>query len=411
MNSDAVLTDVAVLGAGAIGLTIAYELARRGRTVTLVDRDPLAAIEREVCTIETPPRSATSWAASGILPPANLETATDPIEQLRGLSHRLFPGLVDRLIDETGIDPHLVRCGGWYLSDTIGETASMVGMASYWRDLSIECHETDLAELAIREPALESWTHRASVGRAWWVPDEYQICTPLYLQALIEACRKLGVTMLDETCVDGIDEHEKGATISIHARHVDAGHDGERAPHGRHLQAEQTVLCGGVWSGLISDRLKLAQSLVPVRGQILLLKTDAPILSSVINLGQRYLVPRRDGAILVGSCEEEVGFQHGTTPKVLSELRQFVRELCPQLQSARELAAWSGLRPLTFDGFPMCGKVPGSDSVFVAAGHFRSGIHLSPGTAVCMADMVCGVQPQVDMVPFAVGKQQHHHLS
>lgn len=400
-------TEVAVLGAGAIGLTIAYELARRGRSVTLVDRDRLVAVERDACSIETPARSATSWAASGILPPANLVTATDPIEQLRGLSHRLFPEWVERLTHETGIDPQLIRCGGWYLADTIGETASMVGMVSYWRDLAIECQEMELVELARREPSLQQWTRSAARARAWWVPDEYQICTPLYLQALVEACRKRGVVILDQTSVAGIDPHESGATIAVQRKQTDATECRNEPNRSEHLDAQQTVLCGGVWSGLISDQLKLSQSLVPVRGQILLLKTKTPILSGIVNLGHRYLVPRRDGAILVGSCEEEVGFQRGTTPKVLAELRDFAHGLCPSLQSARELAAWSGLRPLTFDGFPMCGKLPGSKSIFVAAGHFRSGIHLSPGTAVCMADLMCGREPEVDIRPFAVGKQQH----
>ncbi len=127
----------------------------------------------------------------------------------------------------------------------------------------------------------------------------------------------------------------------------------------------------------------------------------------MINLGNRYLVPRENGDVLVGSCEEEVGLQHGTTPDKLHQLRQFAYRLCPPLKSAREVAAWSGLRPLTFDGFPMCGKLPGSDSIFLATGHFRSGIHLSPGTAVCMADVMTGQTPPIAMDDFRVGKQQH----
>ena len=156
----------------------------------------------------------------------------------------------------------------------------------------------------------------------------------------------------------------------------------------------------------MTDRLRLSRSLVPVRGQILLMQTETRILSSVINFGHRYLVPRSDGAVLIGSCEEEVGFQHGTTPAILADLRQFVRDVCPELAAARELAAWSGLRPMTFDGFPMCGKLPGSDSIFVAAGHFRSGVHLSPGTATCLADLMSGRQPPIEMDAFRVGKQQ-----
>ncbi len=384
--------EIVVVGAGAIGLTTAYELARRGRGVVVIDRDRLRVTESTCCTTETPFRSASSWAACGILPPANLSAATDPLERLRGLSHQLFPDLASRLKGETGIDPQLERCGGWYLSDTAGETASLVGMVDFWRELNIQCEEVDAAEFAIREPAMAEWAASSEKARAWWAPDEYRICTPLYLQALITACKKLGVRFLDERRVVGIEESKSPVTVSVD--------DGEC------VTAEQLAVCGGVWSGLVSESLRLAGSLVPVRGQMLLLKTETPILSGIINFGQRYLVPRSDGAVLVGSCEEEVGFQHGTTPRHLQEFRDFARQVCPPLARARELGAWSGLRPLTYDGFPMCGKVPDGDRVFVAAGHFRSGIHLSPGTAVCLADLMCGTPPPIDVQAFAVGKQQ-----
>ena len=71
-----------IVGGGSIGLCIAWELSRRDHDVTLMDR---AEVGR-----------ATSWAAAGILPPANFDTATDPIDQLRGLSHRMFPDWTDR---------------------------------------------------------------------------------------------------------------------------------------------------------------------------------------------------------------------------------------------------------------------------------------------------------------------------
>lgn len=394
-------TDVVVIGAGAIGLTLAYELARRGRSVTLVERDRLVVPDESSCVdsnqaVDSPRRSASSWAAAGILPPANLESSTDPIDRLRGLSHGLFPDLAARLLDETGVDPQLVRCGGWYLSDTIGETASMAGMVSYWQDLSIDCQELAISDLVQSEPALEAWASRTTEGKAWWVPEEYQIRTSRFLQALVEGCRKLGVVLLDRTKAVGLDDSKGDVSVLLEGR----------SRQESRLVADQVSVCGGTWSGLLAERLRLWQSLVPVRGQMLLLKTETPVLSSIINLGQRYFVPRSDGAVLVGSCEEEVGFQHGTTPAILADFRQFVREVCPPLAAAREIGAWSGLRPLTFDGFPMIGKLPDSESVFVAAGHFRSGIHLSPGTAVCLADLMCGQDPPVEMGAFRVGKQQ-----
>lgn len=397
MSIDGNASDVLVLGAGAIGLTLAYELACRGKTVTVIDRDPLSGTSGRGSS----KRAATSWAASGILPPANFDTAIDPIDQLRGFSHQLFPKLAAKLLQETGIDCQLDRCGGWYLADTFGEMASMTGMVSYWREMKIECEEVTLRELSVREPALSDWAGRSS-AKAWWVPDEFQIRAPRFLTALAKACRLRGVRFVDEWELVSFDETMEKVSVTVRPA------VSSKQSSAANYSAGQVALCGGVWTGMIHEQLRLSESIVPVRGQILLLKPSGKLFSSIVNLGHRYVVPRRDGLVLVGSCEEEVGFDARTTETVLDDLRQFARQLCPQLSDAAEVTAWSGLRPMTFDGFPMIGKLPDSRRVYVAAGHFRSGIHLSPGTASCLADVMLNSDPMMSLDAFRVGKQQAH---
>ena len=181
---------IVIVGGGVIGLSLAWELSRRGVAVTLLDKGEFG--------------KATSWAAAGILPPANRLTATDPMDQLRGLSHELFPGWCNRLKDLTGIDCGLRRCGGWYLAETAGERAAMIGMTEYWHEMQIECESIELATVAAREPILESWCHDPDTHAAWWVPDEYQIRTPRLLQALVQACRISGVEMQENINVGDI---------------------------------------------------------------------------------------------------------------------------------------------------------------------------------------------------------------
>ncbi|MGI9474664.1 MAG: NAD(P)/FAD-dependent oxidoreductase [Rubripirellula sp.] len=367
-----------VVGGGVIGLSLAWELAKRGTQVSVVDR---ALMGR-----------ATSWAGAGILPPANRATATDPIDQLRGLSHELYPKWGLELKSATAIDPELHRCGGLYLAETPGERASMLGMTEYWRELSINCERWEPSDLVQREPALESWIHRVDNAAAWFVPDEYQIRPPRYLRALLAACRDCGVELIDAAEVT--DVRVSDGTAAIH--YLDQWHS-----------SDAIVLTSGAWTGRIAPSLQLDHSVIPVRGQILLLKTEAPITRSVINVGQRYIVCRDDGHTLIGSCEEETGFELGTTDAVLDSLHQFASELIPELGMARRAGAWSGLRPMTFDGFPMIGRMPDCENLFVAAGHYRSGLHLAPGTAVVVADLIDGMQPCIDLAPFRVGKQQH----
>jgi glycine oxidase len=143
---------------------------------------------------------------------------------------------------------------------------------------------------------------------------------------------------------------------------------------------------------------------IPIRGQILMYRLDKPPVTHVINEGHRYLVPREDGRVLIGSCEEEVGFEKGTTPEMLEPLRRWAEAILPTLVGRAPEKTWSGLRPATFDGFPMIGKVPDVKNLYVAAGHYRSGIHLAPATATVLSDMLTGVTPAVDATPFSVGR-------
>ena len=374
---------IIIVGGGAIGLSLASELALRetGLEICLLERDQIG--------------KATSWSAAGILPPANLRTALDPIDRLRGLSHELFPSWSERMLADTGIDIGLRRCGAFYLAQSVGERASMIGMTDYWQQLQIQCEPISLSELSQREPALTQLVERNDELAAWWVSDEHQVRSPDYVHALTEMCRKLGVDLKPGSAVCDIDAQDDCVSLTI-----------ESASGTTRVHADVVVLCSGVWTGKIAAWLRLEQSLVPVRGQIVQLKTDQPILKSIVNVGHRYLVCRDDGHVLIGSCEEEVGFQLGTTETQLNELRQFATEICPSLADAQQVSAWSGLRPMTFDGFPMIGRVPKTKNVYVAAGHFRSGIHLSPATAVCLSDMILGKEPPIDLRAFQVAKQQ-----
>src|SRR6056297_3222724 len=360
--------NVLVIGGGVVGLSVAWELSRRGVQVTVLERGQIG--------------KATSWAAAGILPPANLAFATDPIDRLRGFSHQLFPRWVDQLQSITSIDPGFRRCGGWYLADTAGERASLGAMTAYWEELGIECQPMSVAALAEREPATAAWAARTAGAAAWWIPEEWQLRPPRYLQALHQACLAGGVSLLEQAAVEDIRDTDGSPAVLA---------------NGHWHAADAMVVCGGAWTGKIAPALQLDRSLIPIRGQILLLKTPSPLLSSIVNVGQRYVMCRDDGSTLVGSCEEEVGFECGTSEEVLSMLSEFAGKLVPELAAAPQVAAWSGLRPLTFDGFPMIGKAPGTTAVFVAAGHFRSGLHLSPGTAVALADLMLGQRPAIDL--------------
>jgi glycine oxidase len=145
--------------------------------------------------------------------------------------------------------------------------------------------------------------------------------------------------------------------------------------------------------------------LKPIRGQIVLLECARPPLRRIANLGARYLVPREDGRLLIGSTEEDVGFDKSTTGQGIQELLQFALELVPALREARFQRSWAGLRPATADGMPYLGPMPEWDNLFIAAGHFRSGLTLSAGTAVAMGALIRGQTPPIDLDAFKVNRK------
>jgi len=170
------------------------------------------------------------------------------------------------------------------------------------------------------------------------------------------------------------------------------------------FQAEQLCICSGAWARQTLQQHGLANGILPVRGQMVLYQCDRPLLNAVVNEGHRYLVARRDGHLLAGSVEEEVGYVIETTDVAIAQIRRWAEGVLPALKEQIVERTWAGLRPGSFDGFPYLGRVPGVENMFMAAGHFRSGLHMSCATAVVMANVMDGLPNSIDLHPFRVGR-------
>jgi glycine oxidase len=138
----------------------------------------------------------------------------------------------------------------------------------------------------------------------------------------------------------------------------------------------------------------------PLRGQLVLLAMQPSPIEHVINVGARYLVPRGDGRVLVGSTEEVAGFDKRTTAAGVGGLVEFAIDVVPALAGATFERAWAGLRPQSADGLPYLGRVGAVENLFVAAGHFRAGLQLSPITAELMTQLLIGRQPDLPLEPY-----------
>lgn len=373
MSPSRATPDVLIVGGGVVGLSLADQLSREGAAVHVVDRGPIGR--------------AASWAGAGILPPARAESALHPLERLRGIANRLHPIWAQRLRDETGIDTGFLRCGGLYVARTAGESAALAGLTALFAAEQVPFERWTAEECRSQWPALDA---QPPIHSALYTPDEWQLRNPRHLRALKESCRLRGVEFFAHEPITGWErtEHRMVAAISAHSR----------------WEAGQFCITAGAWSHLLLDDLGIANGVYPVRGQMVLFHLPRMLFPCVINEGTRYLVPREDGRILAGSTEEEVGFDSGTTEEAVTGLIDFAHSLVPELGRAHVESTWAGLRPASFDGLPYMGRLPRTENAFVAAGHFRSGLSLSPAIAELMAACMRGEATEVDLSSFRVDR-------
>jgi len=367
--------DTLIIGAGAIGLSVAYELAGRGEKVGIVERSDVG---RE-----------SSWAGAGIVPPAPTDADASPAQQLAALSAKLHPEWHDRLKRETGVENGYRRCGALYLADDEVSERQLAEEAAQWRAAGIHHEAVDAARRAELEPALAL----EGVRSAFHLPDEAQLRNPWHVRALEAACAARGVvTMVRAPVEEFVVRDDRLAEV--------------RTPVGT-FAADKFCLTAGAWSGELAAKLGMRPAVKPIRGQIVLLKPERPVVRGIVYAGKsfrHYFVARADGRVLVGSTEEDVGFDKRTTATVARELLDFALRLAPTLADAEIEQSWAGLRPFSADGLPYLGRAPNLKNFYVATGHYRWGLALSPATAVVMAQLMRGEPTTLDLTPFRLDR-------
>ena len=352
-------TDILIIGAGVTGLTTALRLAEQGVSVTLIDRQQSG--------------KEASWAGAGMLPPGNLSKAETPEARLRSLSHQLWPTLAAKLKERTGIDNGYRLCGSLELPGH----KSFDNDVSSWRAESLRLEDIDRTSIEHHVPGLHP-----EFQNGVFLQDFGQARNPRHLKALLSACHSLGVEILE-----GVEQ----LNLTAKNGHVKA------ATPARSFAADRICVTAGSWTNQVLQPLGISVPVTPVRGQIVQLKVSQLPFSCVIEQGRRYIVPRADGLILVGSTEEHVGFEKRTTAEGVSGLLQFAERLVPELGEAELVRSWAGLRPGSPDELPYIGRLPQFKNLYIGAGHFRSGLQMSPGTGEVLASVLLDLTPPIQL--------------
>lgn len=350
------MADVLVVGAGLIGLAIAYELAQRGVAVTVYDRDE--------------PARAASWAGAGMLAPFSEALPDAALVALCRDSLALYPEFVDELRERTGVDARL-RCDGTlHVALDDARLAELAAHAATFRANGGDVTLVDRGDVLAREPLLAK-----DVAGALFVANEAQVDNRRLGRALLAGCEALGVRF----------ERVDDVALECDARRV----RGLRTAHG-FAAAPTVVNAAGAWAGELAGVPQHARVPVrPVAGEMLALAVPRNAVRSLVWLGHRYLVPRDDGRLLVGATVEQRGFDARVTAAGVHDLLDAALAVAPALATFAVVETWAGLRPASHDGRPYLGRTA-VDGYVVAAGHYRNGILLAPITARLIAELVTG---------------------
>jgi glycine oxidase len=362
--------DVLIVGGGIVGCAAARELALAGRKVLVIERAEVG--------------SGASGAAGGMLSPQTDARAPGPLLDFGLQARREYPGLVDELRAETGIDPGYRARGTLAVAFTAGELRDLEEVAAWQASAGLPVERVPDGGLASLEPSLGP----AAAGGVFF-PADNQVDNVQLVRALAASAARRGARFLFGRAA--------GAIVASGGRFEGLMLEGER------LSAPLAVIAAGCWSGGI-EGLPEQPSLHPVRGQMVQLETSPGTPSRALLAGEHYLVPRGDGRVVAGSTQERVGFRSGVTAGGIGAILTAAVALVPSLGGAAIRETWSGLRPGTPDGLPVIGASTLA-GLFYATGHFRSGILLGPLTGRIVREMIVTGRSSVPVDAFSPQRQ------
>jgi len=314
------MKNAAIAGAGIIGLTTAWRLARQGWQVTVFDR-------REAL-------HEASWAAAGMLAPGGeIDASTNPAFVRMALaSLDLYPEFVRDLEEDSECSLEFRRCGAIDLGATEEKAALHATLGIH----SSPC------------------VFRGRPARHY--PND-AVVDPLSINdALRAACRRYRIQ---------IREHEPVTELLP---------DGIRTAQGEY-PADRIVVASGAWSSALLPGLPRSW---PVRGHLISFDVAPGLLPTILRDGHTYLLQRENGTIIAGSSMEDAGFEREIQQSIVEDIRHRAAQLVPELAGLEPASCWTGLRPATDCG-PVIRRIDNSNT-WAAYGHFRNGILLAPWT-------------------------------
>lgn len=350
--------EIIIIGGGVIGLATAERLLTAGASITLIERNQTG--------------QESSWAGGGILSSLYPWNDSDKISHLTRYSASLFPEWTTALYQSTGINCEY-------------EVSGMLILPPFNKH---QAQQWCIKHQIKAEPSksIDSEWLMDKYLHSLFLPEIAQVRSPRLLQALHQRIEQLGGQII---------EHCAAHHFVIKHNHVTSLNTSRGT-----FTADQYIVTAGAWSTELLNQYALNLDIRPIRGQMLLYHFDQIPVNTIILQNGKYLIPRKDGFLLIGSTLEDVGFNKEITQSACIELLDWAKILLPQLHEKSVLRQWAGLRPASSFEVPVIGKHPMLQNLYVNSGHYRYGVTMAPASAEIILNDMTGLPQPFDVKPY-----------
>lgn len=358
--------EVAVIGGGIVGSFTAYFLGKAGVKTCVIEREfPAAGTSG----------AGLAWVFTSLKPPLHY-----------ALMHQQSARLYDQLAQEHGVDFQLDRCGSLWVVWDEQEWIELCQEVAALKDGGIDVELLTPAEAHRLEPILDP---TALVGAAYGRRDGS--VNPFLANLIMsQLAQKNGVTWYNYTRVSAIE--------AVGSRY-------RLLTTGPVIEADKVVVAAGIWSREIGDMLDFKMPIIPVRGQILV---SAPVQKGLVTraIGNVFIRQHREkGSLLLGSLQEHGQDVNVSTLEGIRSIAATVLRVAPSLRHVPVIRAFSGVRPIPFDGFPLLGEIPGRPGVYTAITH--SGFSLAPMVGLVTSELITGKTTSFDISNYLISRVLH----
>lgn len=366
--------DLIVIGAGIIGLSIAWRAAQTGLKVVVVDRNQAGA--------------GTTMSATGMLAAAaEYEPGGDSLLAFARRSQALWPSFCTELEEASGLGAGYDGSGTLICALSREELARLRARHSLQTSAGLDATWLEGPALRKLEPGL-----RPSAVAGIFCADDHQVDPRRIIPALRIALRNAGGILIEG--MEGVDLRRSGNTVA-----------GIRSVIGE-CRSTHVVLATGVWTGeegSVSRHLRIPMR--PLKGQALCLRDrqGGPILRHVVWTENVHLAPKKSGRLIVGATVEEAGFDASVTAGGVFALLEGARRALPAVEELELEGVWTGFRPTTDDDAPIIGPSD-VEGLILAVGHHRNGVLLAPVTAEAVVDLVVSGEMRPEAVCMSLGR-------